>query len=187
MPKETLPTTEKKRKERPNKRALILHTALNVFSYYGYEGASLDKIAGEAGVVKSLIIKYFDSKENLAVLTTRQFLEMFVAKVQRIGKKELSYKEHVGQVARLFKRYRKELRFIIGLLSVPHHDVIAAQIWSDGFATVASVVPFEEEAPEGVYDDMVYTMMALHVQYIIEGNEARYDRARDTLLEKYLR
>jgi len=49
----------------PNSRAAILSAALQAFARYGYDGASLPKIARIAGVAGPLIHYYFGSKEQL--------------------------------------------------------------------------------------------------------------------------
>jgi len=47
-------------------RERILEAATKVFARKGYLGASLEEIAEEAGVSKSLVLWYFKSKKNLA-------------------------------------------------------------------------------------------------------------------------
>jgi AcrR family transcriptional regulator len=47
------------------RRTAILDSALAVFSQHGYHSASIDDIAGEAGVSKALIYEHFASKQEL--------------------------------------------------------------------------------------------------------------------------
>jgi AcrR family transcriptional regulator len=47
------------------KEQAILAAALKVFSQCGYSGASVDAVAGEAGITKPTLYQYFDSKEQL--------------------------------------------------------------------------------------------------------------------------
>ena len=47
------------------RRAAILDAASTVFSARGYHSASIDEIAGEAGVSKALIYEHFASKQEL--------------------------------------------------------------------------------------------------------------------------
>ena len=44
-------------------RQTILEAALEVFSQYGYRGATLDQIAEVAGLSKPNLLYYFPSKE----------------------------------------------------------------------------------------------------------------------------
>jgi AcrR family transcriptional regulator len=58
----------------------ILDSALEVFARHGYRGASIDDIAGAAGVSKALIYEHFPSKRHLhAALIERHVGELFEA------------------------------------------------------------------------------------------------------------
>ena len=58
-------TTPKRRLTAEERRTGILDAALAVFSERGYHDASIDEIAGEAGVSKALIYEHFSSKQEL--------------------------------------------------------------------------------------------------------------------------
>jgi AcrR family transcriptional regulator len=61
-----------------DRRAAILDAALEVFSSRGYHAASIDEIAGEAGISKALIYEHFPSKKDLhASLLERHVQEIF--------------------------------------------------------------------------------------------------------------
>jgi AcrR family transcriptional regulator len=55
----------KRRLTAEERRSEILDSALAVFSEHGYHAASIDDIAGEAGVSKALIYEHFASKQEL--------------------------------------------------------------------------------------------------------------------------
>ena len=55
----------KRRLTAEERRTAILDSALAVFSERGYHSASIDDIAGEAGVSKALIYEHFASKQEL--------------------------------------------------------------------------------------------------------------------------
>ncbi|QXJ26293.1 TetR/AcrR family transcriptional regulator [Actinomadura graeca] len=57
--------TGERSRGRLDKRAAILDAALRVFSREGYERASIDMIAAEAGVAKPTIYNHLGGKENL--------------------------------------------------------------------------------------------------------------------------
>ncbi|HEX8744655.1 MAG TPA: helix-turn-helix domain-containing protein [Thermoleophilaceae bacterium] len=60
------------------RRVLILDAALEVFARHGYHAASIDDIAGAAGVSKALIYEHFPSKRHLhAALLERHVGELF--------------------------------------------------------------------------------------------------------------
>src|SRR3954464_11114589 len=61
-----------------DRRAAILDAALAVFSGRGYHAASIDEIAGVAGISKALIYEHFPSKKDLhASLLERHVQEIF--------------------------------------------------------------------------------------------------------------
>ncbi len=62
---DTRPT--RRRLSAPDRRAAILDAALEVFSRSGYNGASIDEIAQQAGISKALIYEHFPSKKDLHV------------------------------------------------------------------------------------------------------------------------
>ena len=47
------------------RREEIIHAAMKVFSQYGYERATMENIAAEAGIGKGTIYEYFPSKRQL--------------------------------------------------------------------------------------------------------------------------
>jgi len=56
----------------PQKRpAQIMEAALGVFARRGFSAATLDEIAGRAGVTKGTIYRYFSDKETLFIETLR--------------------------------------------------------------------------------------------------------------------
>ena len=59
-------------KSNPEKAAVILAGALEVFSEHGYAAASMERIARTAGVSKPTLYKYFQDKEGLFLALVRQ-------------------------------------------------------------------------------------------------------------------
>ena len=55
------------------RRSEILEAATTVFSEKGFHAATLDEVAGEAGVSKGSIYNHFDSKESIIDALTRQW------------------------------------------------------------------------------------------------------------------
>jgi len=61
-----MPRTEEQFEEiRTTRRNQILAAALEIFAADGFDGASISKIAQEAGISKGLMYNYFSSKEEL--------------------------------------------------------------------------------------------------------------------------
>ncbi|MDB9311689.1 TetR/AcrR family transcriptional regulator [Spirulina sp. CS-785/01] len=59
----------------PTKREQILNGATEIFLQQGYEGASMDRVAAQAGVSKNTIYSHFQDKEGLFKATIEQVTE----------------------------------------------------------------------------------------------------------------
>jgi AcrR family transcriptional regulator len=80
-PPKSRPT--RKRLTAEDRRSAILDAALEVFSRRGYNGASIDEIAGAAGISKALIYEHFPSKRELHVsLLERHVQDIFMRLAQ---------------------------------------------------------------------------------------------------------
>lgn len=71
-------TRKKPSRIQKRNRSLILDAALNVFSRYGYRGATLDQIATEAGISKPNILYYFGGKEDIHVTLLSQLMDTWL-------------------------------------------------------------------------------------------------------------
>lgn len=166
---------DKERRQRPNKREAILHYAMKVFAYNGYGATTHDMIAEQAGVTRSLIIKYYGAKENLAAQAIGTFVEDYSHRLAQAAAKETSYADFVEKTAKLVKRWRTEAGFIAALSATPAQahlaaDVLGAMNW----------VP--ERYETNISPQIIRQMAALHIAYAVDGDEAAYDTGRDFLL-----
>ncbi|HAY6295449.1 TPA: TetR/AcrR family transcriptional regulator [Acinetobacter baumannii] len=71
-------------KKSTQKRNQLLAAALDVFSLYGFSGASLDEIAQLAGMHKSNIFYYYENKESLYVEVLTTVLQKWLAPLQTL-------------------------------------------------------------------------------------------------------
>ncbi len=71
-------------KKSTQKRNLLLNAALDVFSTYGFNGASLDEIAQLADMHKSNIFYYYENKEALYVEVLTTVLQKWLAPLQSL-------------------------------------------------------------------------------------------------------
>jgi len=91
-------------------RKRILDAALEVFSQFGYRGATLDQIAKEAGLSKPNILYYFDGKEAIHVALLNTLMETWLdplAEMNPTGdplEEVLSYIHRKVQMSREFPR-----------------------------------------------------------------------------------
>ncbi|MEQ9258732.1 MAG: TetR family transcriptional regulator C-terminal domain-containing protein [Roseovarius sp.] len=65
-------------------RKRILDAALEVFSQHGFRGATLDQIAGEAGLSKPNILYYFSGKEEIHVTLLNALMDTWLAPLREI-------------------------------------------------------------------------------------------------------
>ncbi|MBJ9958116.1 TetR/AcrR family transcriptional regulator [Acinetobacter courvalinii] len=71
-------------KKSTQKRNQLLNAALDVFSVYGFNGASLDEIAQLANMHKSNIFYYYENKESLYVEVLTTVLQKWLAPLQTL-------------------------------------------------------------------------------------------------------
>nr|WP_312822147.1 TetR family transcriptional regulator C-terminal domain-containing protein [Acinetobacter oleivorans] len=71
-------------KKSTQKRNQLLAAALDVFSVYGFTGASLDEIAQLADMHKSNIFYYYENKESLYVEVLTTVLQKWLAPLQTL-------------------------------------------------------------------------------------------------------
>ncbi|MCA2010379.1 TetR family transcriptional regulator C-terminal domain-containing protein [Cereibacter sphaeroides] len=70
--------------QRRNRRK-ILDAALEVFSAQGFRGATLDQIAGVAGLSKPNLLYYFDSKEAMHRALLDELLDIWLAPLRAMN------------------------------------------------------------------------------------------------------
>ena len=63
----------------------ILDAALEVFSTWGYRGATVDQIATLAGMTKPNLLYYFRRKEDIYLAVLRRTLEMWLQPLEHLG------------------------------------------------------------------------------------------------------
>ena len=175
------------RKPRKSKRESILQAAMRVFCYYGFDGSTLDKIAGEAGVSKSLVIKYYGTQKEMVVICLKRFLEDFFDKAQKNAeRKGMTYEGHLDYVFELFKMSRPQIRLLLSLTLTPAHEDISREIISEYMDFTQNLLRhFPDACDASQHKELNYTMYALLVAYTIGGNEDNFRRARAEVLAHY--
>lgn len=77
------PPRAKTRIQRENEKRILL-AALEVFSQYGFRGATLDRIAGAATMSKPNLLYYYKSKEEIHVALLTGLLDVWLAPLREI-------------------------------------------------------------------------------------------------------
>ena len=83
MPKRQATPIQKTRIQSHNE-ALILDAALEVFSAYGYRGATVDQIATKCGLSKANLLYYFRRKEDIYIAVLERTLALWLAPLQAL-------------------------------------------------------------------------------------------------------
>lgn len=93
--------------------ATILEAALDVFSTYGFRGATLDQIATEAGLSKPNLLYYFKGKEEIHVALLSDLLETWLTPLQEIdpnGDPRQELMTYVHRKLEMSRNYPRESR-----------------------------------------------------------------------------
>ena len=77
-------SSQMEQKKSTQKRNQLLNAALDVFSVYGFSGASLDEIAQLANMHKSNIFYYYENKESLYVEVLTTVMQKWLAPLQTL-------------------------------------------------------------------------------------------------------
>jgi len=94
-------------------RELILEAALQVFSQYGFRGATLDQISVEAGLSKPNLLYYFPSKEAMHETLLQTLLETWLDPLRALDPQGDPLEEILAYVRRkleLARDYPRESR-----------------------------------------------------------------------------
>ena len=96
--------TRKRTRIQVEKEEKILDGALEIFSRYGYRGATVDQIADASGMSKPNLLYYFRRKHDIYVAVLRRTLEMWLQPLEEI--------DESGDPAEELTRYiEKKLEF----------------------------------------------------------------------------
>ena len=115
-------------------RQNLLDAALVVIGKQGYAGATVEKIAEEAGVSKGVIYYYFDTKADIATSVLLNTFERIVDRFNEITAKNeapgVAMQELIREFARQVFANREASRFL--LTEIWRSD----RIWSDEMRTL---------------------------------------------------
>jgi TetR/AcrR family transcriptional regulator len=91
-------------------RRLILDAALDVFSSFGYRGATLDQIAEASGLSKPNILYYFSGKEEIHITLLNQVMETWLEPLIGIDPEGEPIEEMLAYVMRKLEMSRETPR-----------------------------------------------------------------------------
>lgn len=95
-----------------NKKELIKQTALSMFADFGYEPSSVSKIAKQAGVSKSLLYNYFESKEELLKDIMAEGLDLFLSSYHIQSEKKFTDEDMINFINRTFETLKANAPYL---------------------------------------------------------------------------
>lgn len=111
------------------KKRDIAIAAMTVFTDNGFEAASMNQIAREAGIGKGTIYEYFSSKDELIAVSIRIWMDNMIAEMERalekISDPEARLKAYVHSFVQMFLTDEKMPRLIVSvfqLFMTKHND-----------------------------------------------------------------
>ncbi len=102
-------------------RKIIFEAAIKVFSSNGYESATMDEVASEAGVAKGTLYYHFKSKEELFYFVVQTGIDLINSEVEE------SIKEISDPIERLKESARVQLKYVY--INKDLFRVIMSQVW----------------------------------------------------------
>ena len=180
---------KKPRKPRQNKREEIIQSSVKVLGHYGYKGASLDSIATDAGVSKTLIIKYYETKENLASVCIDRMLNNFSEKLDRLlNKKNVELDQFLTETFQLIKISRNEWQFLGGVRLTPALSSYSREINARNDENVRKVIEkYNDQIVEGEESSFAFLMKGLLSQYITTGDAESFHKAKEALFGCFIK
>jgi AcrR family transcriptional regulator len=139
------------------RRAAILDSARAVFSARGYHSASIDDIAGEAGVSKALIYEHFASKQelyaNLLESHAAELSDRLAAAVAGVEGSEPRLETGLDAFFRFVEERREAWRILFREAADPEVVAVLDRVVAQVTALVATMIAAEPVAQNLVEDE----------------------------------
>lgn len=176
---------------RKNKRDEILKAAIKVYGYYGFEGATIEKIASQAGVSRALVMRYYKSKQELVKAIVNYVAQNYIEKLQYLDVDEkLTFRQREEKIFQILKPGREEWCLLIGTLLVPDFQFQLrgdiTKFLTDRHKENSRYLKELRTPSADALFSLSYSINQLRTGYILDGKQENYLRARDYLLDLYL-
>jgi AcrR family transcriptional regulator len=116
-------------------RARLLDAAERVFARHGYQGASIDAIAAEAGYSHGAVYSNFDGKEDLFLVLVEERIDARLARVYQAADAALSHGATPLEAAR---------RFVAMLQQEQHAYLLLVDFWNQAVREPKAAARFAE-------------------------------------------
>ena len=94
-----------------DKKELVINTARNLFTEYGYKKVSMDEIAKQSGVTKKTIYTYFKDKDSMFKYFIDEELYHMKRNIEKMEKSKKSIIEQLTKATYELLNYRKNSKF----------------------------------------------------------------------------
>lgn len=176
------------RKPRENKREAILTAATEVFCHYGYDGATLDKVARAAGVSKALIIKYYGTLREMVTICLSRLIDGMQQRIQENA--ELPGQTLLGHqdfLFALFQENRAQYRMLLTFFLTPSHEEIMQSLMPAYRKLLeGKMSTFPETESLRARKELNYALYSLLMAYLVDDDEESYRSARSKTMALYL-
>ena len=99
-----------------DKKSMVISSARNLFTLYGYKKVSMDEIAKESNVTKKTIYTYFKDKKSIFKYFIDEELSNMKSIIEKIKKSDLSFTNKLSKSVYNVLVYRKNSKFFNNLL-----------------------------------------------------------------------
>lgn len=176
--------------ERKNKREDILRAAIKVYGYYGFEGATIERIASQAVVSRALVMRYYKTKQELVREIVNQVAKEHLEKIQHIEAEGLTLRQREEKIFQIIKPAREEWCLLVGTLLVPDFQFhmrgkITRYLEALHDNNKKHLKELRNSSPEALFF-LNYSMNQLKIGYILDGNQENFIHVRDYLLNLFL-
>ncbi len=187
------------------RRKTILRAAVEVFSRKGFHGCRIADVAREAGVAYGLVYHYFKDKDELLESVFSSGWTGFLSRVQDAITREKNVADQIrGVVTVAFEAYKRDHRGVkVLILEVGRSPAGGAVNRGSAFTHVLelAITVFREAQARGempahleplLCATMLFGAIEMSLTAFVMGvldrkNEAVLDRARDQVIETFLR
>lgn len=97
---------------RKETRNLLIESAIDAFSTFGYQGTSIDKIAEQAGFSKGAFYAHFTSKEEIFLTILEEEMRKHASVIQGKITQQKSLAELIEQMEKYFLTVRNESKTV---------------------------------------------------------------------------
>lgn len=94
-----------------DKKEMVIETARNLFTEYGYKKVSMDELARKSGVTKKTIYTYFKDKDSIFKYFIDEELNHMKNYIEKVEKSNKSFIEQLTEAIYELLDYRKNSKF----------------------------------------------------------------------------